>query len=533
MAVQCPSCGGRMVFDIPHQYLKCTYCGTTAPVETYAQNNAAQYSSDTYNANLYTCRSCGAELVAPDEQTVAYCAYCGGEAFLNQKNTPMTRPKRIIPFFKSKDNAKKFFSDCLKGKLYVPKELKSAEFLDTFHGIYLPYWNIEAEIPNHEILLNGTRSYTQGRYDYKEDYAIEAELGGTVSGLTYDASAAFDDTIANEIAPFDDRGERNFAEGYLAGFYSDKPTADPALYYDEASRVVAESVYKDVERQSGKVSVERPSKEEGQRAQIGMTDLRTSISLFPVWFLTWRKDDRVAYSVMNGQTGKMTMDLPVDRKKFFGVSLLAAAAMFFLLTLISGFIIPKTAAAISAVFLVLSSFTLYRELKQIYIKENHIYDYGDTSHTAKKKRRKTGFKLQDADKNGKAAKGIMIAVFCICAFPSLGITLLTGFMGSGKFAFLAALAVQLFFSIKIVSRLGGVSRKTAFIPAILAPLVLAAGVVIFANNPPADYWYYGTAIGCLVAMVANCLSAINYFNYLTTRPVPNFFRREGANNAGN
>jgi len=32
-------------------------------------------------------------------------------------------------------------------------------------------------------------------------------------------------------------------------------------------------------------------------------------------------------------------------------------------------------------------------------------------------------------------------------------------------------------------------------------------------------------------VIINCLSCINYFNYLTTRPVPNFFRREGANNA--
>ncbi|MBO4288877.1 MAG: hypothetical protein J5865_02100 [Lachnospiraceae bacterium] len=533
MAIQCPRCGGRMVFDIPHQYLQCTYCGTTMPVETYGQNNAAQYSSDTYNANLYTCRSCGAELVAPDEQTVAYCAYCGGEAFLNQKNTPMTRPQRIIPFRKSKDNAKTYFANSLKKKLYVPKELKSAEFLDTFHGIYLPYWNIDARVPDHEIMLTGTRSYTQGKYDYKEDYEIEADIGGTVSGLAYDASAAFDDTIANEIAPFERKDERSFSEGYLAGFYSDKPTASPELYYDEAGQVVIESVYKDVERGAGKVSVTRSESEEVRRSQIGMTDLRSSISLFPVWFLTWRRGDRVAYSVMNGQTGKMAMDIPVDKKKFFAVSVLAAAALFFLLTWLSGFIIPKTAAVISAVFLVISSFTLSGELKQIYIKENHVYDYGDTTSNVQKKRRKAGGGnvLGQVGKNVKLSNVLMIVIFCVCAFPSIIFSVLTGVVGSGKFMLLAALAVQLFLSIKTMARLRGIARKTAIIPAILAPLVLTAGVLIFASNPAADYWYYGTAIGCLIAMVANCLSAINYFNYLTTRPVPNFFRREGANNA--
>lgn len=533
MAIQCPSCGGRMVYDIQHQFLRCTYCGSTLPVDAYEQNNAAQYSSDTYNTNLYTCRSCGAELVAPDEQTVAYCAYCGGEAFLNQKNTPMTRPRRIIPFRQTKDSAKTLFANSLKKKYYVPKELKQAEFLDTFHGIYLPYWDFEAQIPPHEILLTGTKSYTKGKYDYKEDYAISADIGGAITGLDYDASAAFDDTIANEIAPYDRRDERQFAEGYLAGFYSDRPTANPEIYLNEVNQIAVDSVYREVELNASSIRVERPPQEEGQRAQIGLSGIRSTISLLPVWFLTWRRGDRVAYSVMNGQTGKMAMDIPVDRKKFFAVSAVAAVLVFLLLTVISGFIVPKTATAISAVFLVLSSFTLYRELKQIYIKENHIYDYGDTTGKVQKKKRKTGYKKQVLDLKGKGMNVLFVIIFCVSFVPSIGFTLVTGIVGSGKFILLVCLAVQLVFTFKIISRLNGVSRKTAIIPAVLAPLVLAAGVLIFASNPAADYWYYGTAIGCLIAMVANCLSAINYFNYLTTRPVPNFFRREGANNAAN
>ena len=48
---------------------------------------------------------------------------------------------------------------------------------------------------------------------------------------------------------------------------------------------------------------------------------------------------------------------------------------------------------------------------------------------------------------------------------------------------------------------------------------------------PNDAWYYGLASGCLVGMLLNVLFAICRYNDLATRPVPNFFRREGANNA--
>ncbi len=528
MAVQCPSCGGRMVFDVSAQNLLCTYCGNRMHVQAYEQNNAAQYSSDTYNANLYTCRSCGAELIAPDEQTVAYCAYCGGEAFLYQKNTPLTRPQRIIPFQQTKDQAKQAFENALKGKFYVPKELKQAEFLDTFHGIYLPYWNIEAEVPEREILLEGTKNYTRGRYDYHEDYVISADIGGSVSAIQYDASEAFDDTIANEIAPFERRDERVFAEGYLAGFYSDRPTTRPEQYYEEAAQVAIDSVYKEIELQTPGVNLKLP-KAEGQKAQVGPYNMKTSVSLLPVWFLTWRRGDRVAYSVMNGQNGKMAMDLPVNRGQFFLVSLIIAVVVFAALTVASGFITPKIAAAAAGLFLVISSFTLQRELRKIYLKENHVYDYGDTRSSVKKEKRRVGNKSHL--NLGGAKNGLIFLFMVIFIAPSVVLSLLGGFMSSGKLIFVVLTVIQAILSIKIVRRTNGVARKTAVIPAILAPLILAAGLMIFRSNPAADYWYYGTAIGCLIGMVVNCLSAVNYFNYLTTRPVPNFFRREGANNA--
>ena len=107
------------------------------------------------------------------------------------------------------------------------------------------------------------------------------------------------------------------------------------------------------------------------------------------------------------------------------------------------------------------------------------------------------------------------------------------FSGSGNafpFIFAVALPIQLVFSVFTIINASRIQKKTAIIPAIFAPLVIFGGIIIAFSNSPYDYWYYGTAIACLIAIILNCISAINYFNYLTTRPVPNFFRREGANN---
>ncbi len=56
-------------------------------------------------------------------------------------------------------------------------------------------------------------------------------------------------------------------------------------------------------------------------------------AMLPVWFLSYRNKDRVAYATVNGQTGKVAADIPVDRRKFLLGSFLLAIPVFLLLNL--------------------------------------------------------------------------------------------------------------------------------------------------------------------------------------------------------
>ena len=71
MGVKCPNCGGGMVFDIGKQKLVCPYCSSESSVKEYRLNNAAEHVNDNYSVNVFRCKNCGAELTAPEEQTVA------------------------------------------------------------------------------------------------------------------------------------------------------------------------------------------------------------------------------------------------------------------------------------------------------------------------------------------------------------------------------------------------------------------------------------------------------------------------------
>ena len=512
-----------MAYDIAQKKLICPYCDTACTVQEYRQSNAAEYVNDNYSVSTYRCRNCGAELTAPEEQTVAYCSYCGGEAMLHEKETETIRPKRIIPFVKTKQDAVKAYEAAVKRILYVPKELKDASYLEGFRGVYLPYWGIDVEIPHQELILKGTRTYTQGKYDYSETYDVSAQVGGQAEGAVYDASVAFDDTLAAEIAPFDQRGGRAFDEAYLAGFYADKVTAAPEIYAALATEQAADKVYDTIKKRAGNVSVSVPASREKRVEQIGAKATGHHVSLFPVWFLTWRKGDRVAYSVMNGQSGKLSTDLPVDLKQFFLYSAAAAAVLFLVLSVLPAFIQPMTMAALCAMLLLISGLILNRELKQIRLQETHAYDLGSKAGDKKVKPK--------AKAASCLTSGLLWALFILLTVLAFQTT--TGSDGSVGPTFFVALAGQIVLSVMLVRNAAGMKNKAGMLPALIAPIILAAGLFIGFNPEmfPNDAWYYGLASGCLLGMMVNALFAIGRYNDLATRPVPNFFRREGANNA--
>ena len=64
-------------------------------------------------------------------------------------------------------------------------------------------------------------------------------------------------------------------------------------------------------------------------------------TMFPVWFLSYRKKDRVAYATVNGQTGLVVADIPIDPKRYLLGSLLLAIPIFALLAW-SAFLQPSS-----------------------------------------------------------------------------------------------------------------------------------------------------------------------------------------------
>ena len=517
---KCKSCGGDLIFNIEKQDMECMFCNSHFPVEDYSEDKYAD-QNEVYETTVYTCTQCGAELLSQDNAAVAFCSYCGTEAVLEGRISSEYKPAHIIPFKKTKEECRSIYLGKTKKEPYVPKEFSDPKFIDKFRGIYIPYWEYEVGFKN-EPKLKVKESYSQGNYTYDNVYDVQPDIKNTKITIPRDASSGFDDEIANEIAPYHKENITDFNPAYLAGFFADTADVDKELYSDDVTERAQEHVLSDItsDFKSG-ATVEIPSgvnKAEllGSRCE----DIKGS--LYPVWFLTWRKGKRLAYGVVNGETGKISAEIPVDIGKFMRVSAVIAVIVFIAMTITGTLILPPTVMLISTAAALVTQYYYKKEVSSIRDKEMNENNLGalsgeDLSKAKQKKRRKKGIR---GGHSGVLA--VIAVILCFMILP------LADTAGRAAFLIPVMFIVGLVFYIGTLKPLTQIEEKRMFLGATLPVAAEFIAAAIALTAPAQDWIYYIGCIAVFGSLTVTSLSLILEYNLLTTRSVPDFHNREGG-----
>ena len=532
--LKCPNCNGSLIFDVKSQELLCEHCGSNFDPTTYADDNAADY-----DAVVYTCRNCGARLITANESVTAFCSYCGGENILDAKFTKETRPKYLIPFKVTKEDIKKSYTDYTKSLLYCPSELQDDQFLEKFRGIYVPYWNFVVGFAD-SIDLDGTASYTKGDYVYNEKYDLKIAIDGDYHGVPYDASSNFDDTIAEKIAPYSQRDYVPFEIGYLGGFYADTSDVNPEIYEGDVINRSTEFLMNDISKSyaTAKVTPVFPKRDKFVE-KVNPSIREEYATLLPVWFLTWRKRNRVAYAIINGQSGEIHADVPIDYKKYFGSVAVVAAILFVLFTLFVSMTAP-TALGLSSVMACAVSAILFYEMREIKERETHLFDRGyfviERGRTISLKSVDRAIRKRFKENSVFTTKtfrnvfmGIIMGFFLMLVLPVVVIGAFTGLPGErALFITCVALIVNIVYFIRSLLLLWKFPRKRIYFYTLITTIAVWAAFLLAATQPVNDIWYYSGCIGCMAAVFISSVGMIRYYNYSITRALPSFFDREGG-----
>lgn len=333
ISFKCPNCDGELIFDPATQKYKCEYCISSFSQEELDNMNREESTEKESNASsdakVYTCPSCGAEIVTDATTAATFCYYCHNPVILGGRLEGSFLPDKIIPFEITKEDAVKKFLEFVGRKKFVPKAFFSKQQIDSICGVYFPYWNYSAKV---EGSLQGEakkiRSWTTGNMRYTETKFYNVSREGVVSltNMTENALQKANADLARGVMPYNFEKMQDFQMGYLSGFFAEKRDIEKDGLTDKLqadAKTYAERMLRDTIDSYSSVSIANSN------MRLRIEDW--SYCLLPVWTITYKgRDGKIYYYSMNGQTGEVCGNLPVDRKKLALVSGVVSAVIFIL-----------------------------------------------------------------------------------------------------------------------------------------------------------------------------------------------------------
>ena len=313
-SIKCPNCGGELVFEPSSQNYVCPYCNSSFSQAELDRMLEQSGHGKEQEGNLYSCPSCGAQIVTDETTAATFCYYCHNPVVLEGRISGAYLPDRIIPFKISREEAVSRFLSYVGKKKYVPKAFFNKEQIDKLSGVYYPYWVFDTDVEG-ELTANGTRikTWRVGDTEYTQTSIYDVRRQGMISidQLTRNALKKTAGELVENVQPYTMADLTKFSMGYLSGFMAEKRDIEKdalsAGLRDEAGKYAKRLLEGSAsEYTTLKVKDARymPSREQ------------YSYVLLPVWVLTYRSlAGKFYYYAMNGQTGTIAGELPIDMRK--------------------------------------------------------------------------------------------------------------------------------------------------------------------------------------------------------------------------
>ncbi len=324
MNLQCPNCGGAVMFDAASGKMRCSYCDSYFETKQFEQQEKhatqAQQEKQAMNmmeCNVFSCTSCGAELVINEMESATVCAYCGQPTIVFNRVSQTLRPEMLIPFRVQKEQVEAIIRKRFASGKYIPKEIKDFK-MERVRGIYIPYWLYDAHYKDRQLIRTKIK---RGKSTVTRYFLRDAEC--EFRQLPLDASERLNDGSSQLLEPYNMKDLVAFNPSYMAGYYADR--------YDKNNMDLRNIAYDRMKAMfDGQTKQSCPgSSKTIVESNPQMHIRRETYVMLPVWFMIFRHNNRPYTMLVNGQTGKLIGSVPVDKGR-----VTSSAIITYLITLI-------------------------------------------------------------------------------------------------------------------------------------------------------------------------------------------------------
>lgn len=343
MVRHCPNCASALIFDPNLQALSCEMCGGIFDVSEFKSEEISEteeirtdmdFSIDTLvgdydysepkssaevyreflsgfdpseilEAKVYTCNSCGAEVFINDREVSTFCSFCGNPTLIFSRIEKQRKPKSIIPFKITREQAEEKLRNKLKKSFFIPKEIKNFDS-DSLRGIYVPHYITSLTYYDSQVL---SAEVSNGKH--RSTIFFKRNAVCKFNKILSDSSSKLKDDVSQRLEPYDLDELVPFDEDYLLGHYADIEDVDEMsaaqTALERANKKFNEAVLGSIYGSSKQLRRNSP--------KYLYNDVPVKIML-PAYFLTYTYDNSPHTIAINGQTGKITGGIPWDKKKF-------------------------------------------------------------------------------------------------------------------------------------------------------------------------------------------------------------------------
>lgn len=360
---KCPACTGPLHFVGASGKLECDFCGgkyDVADIERlYAGKEAAaveasekaeakaeanrqkmadmeaqgwdtsgltsDWGAEADGMKAYSCPSCGAELICDASTAATSCPYCGNPTVVPGQFSGTLKPDFVIPFKLSKEDAVAALKNHYKGKPLLPKAFTNGNHIEKLQGVYVPFWMFDGRaegVVDYEGCI--IHEYETGDTEVTETEHYDVRRGGSIAfeKVPVDASSKMPDDHMDSIEPYDYSDLKPFSTAYLPGFLADKYDVSVDECRERADTRCMGSLQSALRDTVKGYDTRFP---QGKKASIKAG--KVHYAMLPVWVLNTKWQDKDFLFAMNGQTGKLVGDLPVDRGRFWALFAAIAAPL--------------------------------------------------------------------------------------------------------------------------------------------------------------------------------------------------------------
>ncbi len=345
---KCPCCDGAIEFDSQLQKMKCPYCDSEFEIETLeayeAELNEQPSENMTWDTTagsewqegetdglrVYICNTCGGEIVADETTGATECPFCGNPVVMTDQFVGALKPDLVIPFKVDKKTAIAKLQNHYHRKPLLPKVFKDDNHIKEVKGLYVPVWLFDTDANAHvRYRASRTRMWSDSQYRYTETSHFSVTRAGGIGfeNVPVDGSTKMDDALMESIEPFHIDDAVDFQTAYLSGYLADKYDVDAessiARANERIKRSTEEAFASTVHGYTSVVPVS---------SNINLQNGRARYALYPVWILNTQWNGQNFTFAINGQTGKIAGNLPMDHGAFWrwllGVTGVVTAAAF-------------------------------------------------------------------------------------------------------------------------------------------------------------------------------------------------------------